>query len=85
MRRDAPRNNKLLQHHHEEGGETNKQSFHCRSGYHWVAALLPKDSVQENNLSHEKNYSHHPDNPNFIGRGWTKQIVALVLTIHVEE
>ena len=33
----------------------------------------------------EEHYSHHPDNPNFTGRGWTKQIIALVLTIHVEE
>jgi len=26
-----------------------------------------------------------PDNPNFSGRGWTKTIIELVLTIHVEE
>ena len=33
----------------------------------------------------EKHYSNHPDNPNFTRRGWTKQIIALLLTIHVEE
>ena len=33
----------------------------------------------------EINHSYHPDNPNFTGRGWTKQIIVLVLTIHVEE
>ena len=33
----------------------------------------------------EQHYITHPDNPNFTGRGWTKQIIALVLTMHVEE
>ena len=33
----------------------------------------------------EKYYSNHSDNPNFTGRRLTKNIIALVLTIHVEE
>ena len=33
----------------------------------------------------KKNYTQHPDNPNFTGKGWTKQMIALMLTIHVEE
>ena len=52
MQRDTPRYNQLLQQHHTEGGETVQQSFHCRSGYHWVATLLPRESIQEINFSH---------------------------------
>ena len=37
------------------------------------------------NAAMEEYYSHHPDNPNFTGRGWTKQMIALVFIIHVEE
>jgi len=33
----------------------------------------------------KKNYTQHPDNPNFTGKGWTKQMIALTLNIHVEE
>ena len=52
MQRDTPRYNRLLQQHHAEGGEIVQQSFHCRSGYHWVATILPRESIQEINFSH---------------------------------
>ena len=86
MRWDTPRNNKLLQQHHAEGGEIVKQYLHCRSGYHWVVTLLLRESVQETNFNHGNVLFTPPRQPQYIGKGWTKQIITLVLTtIHVEE
>ena len=36
-------------------------------------------------IAMETYYTQHPDNPNFTGKGWTKQMIALMLTNHVEE
>jgi len=33
----------------------------------------------------EQHYITHPDNPNSTERGWIKQTIELVLTIHGEE
>ena len=33
----------------------------------------------------KQDYSNYPDNSNSTGRGWIKQIIALVLTLHVGE
>ena len=35
--------------------------------------------------SMENHYANHPDNPNFTGKDWIKQMIALMITIHVEE
>ena len=51
MRRDTPRYNQLLQHHHVEGGEISQQYFDSRSGYHWLATILLRESVQEIDFS----------------------------------
>ena len=49
--------------------------------YKFLLALVSKKLI----LEMEQHYSTHPDNPNFTRRGLTKQIIALVLTINVEE
>ena len=33
----------------------------------------------------ETYYTQHPDNPNFTEKGWIKQMIALMLIIHIEE
>ena len=68
----------------EKGKQSNNTSIVAQDISGWQHFCRGRVSKKRTSAM-KKHYSQHSDNPNFTGRGWTKQIIDLVLTIHVEE
>ena len=68
----------------KEGKQSNNTSIVAQDIIGWQHFCRGRVS-KKLTAAMEEHYLHHSDNPNFTGRRWTKQMIVLVLTIHVEE